>query len=244
MNPRVLRWLSIADVTLLPLFILWFIWRLQFTARWTWVIFAVWLLASFAAHRDTPKTLGWRADNLWPATQQAIFVFGGMAAGLVVVGLILRAYWPMLPALFRWRRIENYFAFCLLQQVALNSLLHNRMMTLVRNDWARGMFHRRHLRRDSLAESGTRSRNVCRWNRNGLDVRPPTKHYPANDWAGNPGYARGLGVSDGMAPSFARRARVLRNATLAELYAPPWARNYSLRRACIGSMDAARRAGK
>jgi hypothetical protein len=140
MNPRVLRWLSIADVTLLPLFILWFIWRLQFTARWTWVIFAVWLLASFAAHRDTPKTLGWRADNLWPATRQAIFVFGGMAAGLVVIGLVLRAYWPMLPALFRWRRIESYFAFCLLQQVALNSLLHNRMMTLVRNDWVAACF--------------------------------------------------------------------------------------------------------
>jgi hypothetical protein len=140
MNQRLLRWLSIADVTLLPLFILWFIWRLQFTARWTWVIFAVWLLASFAAHRDTPKTLGWRADNLWPATRQAIFVFGGMAAGLVVAGLFLRAYWPMLPALFRWRRMESYLAFCLLQQVALNSLLHNRMMTLVRNDWAAASF--------------------------------------------------------------------------------------------------------
>ena len=140
MNQRLLRWLSIADVTLLPLFILWFIWRLQFTARWTWVIFAVWLLASFAAHRDTPKTLGSRADNLWPATRQAIFVFSAMATGVVVVGLILRAYWPMLPALFRWRRIESYFAFCLLQQLALNSLLHNRMMTLVRNDWAAACF--------------------------------------------------------------------------------------------------------
>ncbi len=39
MNVRTLRYFTIADVTLLPAFILWFIWQLQFTARWTWVVF-------------------------------------------------------------------------------------------------------------------------------------------------------------------------------------------------------------
>jgi len=136
MNQRALRWLAIADVVLLPSLILWFIWQLQFTARWTWVFFAIWLMASFLLHRDTPKTLGWRADNLWPATQQAAVVFGLMAAGLTVIGIAIRSDWRWVAALWGWRRLEGYFAFCLLQQVALNSLLHNRMMTLVRNKWA------------------------------------------------------------------------------------------------------------
>lgn len=84
---RILRWLTLADVVLLPTFVLWFIWRLQFTARWTWMIFVAWLIASFALHRDTPKTLGWRSDNLWPATKQAAAAFGVMIAALVAIGL-------------------------------------------------------------------------------------------------------------------------------------------------------------
>lgn len=131
MNSRFVRWASIADVTLLPLFILWFIWQLQFTARWTWMIFVVWLIASFAVHRDTPKTLGWRADNLWPATRQAMVVFGVLIIGLVALGYQLGAAREFPAYLFAWRRFEGYFAFCLLQQVALNSLFHNRMLALV-----------------------------------------------------------------------------------------------------------------
>jgi len=133
MNPPLKRWLSLADVTLLPAFILWFIWQLQFTARWTWVIFAVWLVASFLLHRDTPKTLGWRADNIWPATEQALAVFGLMVAGLVIVGFLLGASRHLPPISISL--LGGYFAFCVLQQVALNSLLHNRMLSLVQNEW-------------------------------------------------------------------------------------------------------------
>ena len=135
MSARLKVWLSLADVILFPAFILWFIWKLQFTARWTWIFFALWLAVSFLSHRDTPKTLGCSADNLAPATKQAVIVFGVMAAALVVIGLSLGA--PKHPVLgqFSWRRVEAYFAFCVLQQVALNSLLHNRMMSLIRNEW-------------------------------------------------------------------------------------------------------------
>jgi hypothetical protein len=136
MNQRVLRWFSLADVILLPAFILWFIWRLQFTARWTWIIFAVWILASFLLHRDTPKTLGWRADNLWPATNQSLVVFGAMIAGLAISGIALGVPRHVPPNLASWHRLESYGAFCLLQQVVLNSLLQNRMMSLVQKNWA------------------------------------------------------------------------------------------------------------
>jgi hypothetical protein len=135
MNPRTSRWLTLADVTLFPLFILCFIWKLQFTARWTWVIFILWLVASFLIHRDTPKTLGWRADNLWPATKQAVNVFGVLAFALVVAGLRIGATPHFPPNLIFLHRLWTYFAFCLLQQVALNSLLHNRMLSLVHNEW-------------------------------------------------------------------------------------------------------------
>jgi hypothetical protein len=129
------RWLSLADVVLLPAFIMWFIWQLQFTARGTWVIFVVWLVASFLLHHDTAKTLGWRADNLWPATKQALDVFGPMAAGLVIIGFLLGAPRHLAPNSISLRGLGGYVAFCLLQQVVLNSLLHNRMLSLVRNEW-------------------------------------------------------------------------------------------------------------
>ena len=129
------RWSSIADVTLLPVFILSFIWRLQFTARWTWTIFIVWLIVSFSVHRDTPKTLGWRADNLGAASKQAAIVFATMAAGLVIIGFALGQPIQLPPNLISWRRLWTYFAFCLLQQVALNSLVHNRLLSLIRNEW-------------------------------------------------------------------------------------------------------------
>lgn len=140
MNSRALRWLSLADVTLLPVFILWFIWQLQFTARWTWIFFVVWLVASFLLHRDTPKTVGWRADNLGPATRQAAVVFGAMAVTLVAIGFALHMHPRRLLHLYEWHRAGSYFAFCLLQQVALLSLVHNRMLALVSRPWLAAVF--------------------------------------------------------------------------------------------------------
>jgi hypothetical protein len=97
-------------------------------------MFVVWLVVSFLLHRDTAKTLGWRGDNIWPATKQALPVFGLMAAGLVIIGFLLGASWHLPPNSISWRRLGGYVAFCVLQQVALNSLLHNRMLSLVHNE--------------------------------------------------------------------------------------------------------------
>src|SRR5512137_2305723 len=128
MNARLLKWLTLADVTLLPAFVLLFIWRLQFYARWTWIIILVWVIASFLLHRDTPKTLGWRADNLWPATKQSLIVLGGMGLGLIFIGSVLGAPRQLPEHLLHWSRLEGYLAFCVMQQVALNSLFQNRML--------------------------------------------------------------------------------------------------------------------
>ncbi|MGB7082669.1 MAG: hypothetical protein WBD54_13635, partial [Candidatus Acidiferrales bacterium] len=84
-----LRILSLIDVIGIPIYVLLFIWRLEFSARYAWIIFPVWITASFLLHRDTPKTLGWRADNLWPATKWALAALAIMAGLLIVTGLAL-----------------------------------------------------------------------------------------------------------------------------------------------------------
>ena len=135
MTARVQSALALVDVAGLPIFILAFIWRLQFTTNWVWVGFVVWMLASFAIHRDTPKTLGWRADNLWPATRRAAAAFAILASALIVTGVVLRAPWQVPEHLIKLNRLWSYFAFCVLQQVALNSLLMNRMSFLISRRW-------------------------------------------------------------------------------------------------------------
>ncbi len=112
-------------------FIAWYIWRLQFTHPNSWVVFPLWLVVSFLVHHDTPKTLGWRADNLRPAARQAAVVFGICIAALASAGLYLGAV-HRLPAHFLdSHRFLGYFAFCLLQQIALNSYLMDRFLYAV-----------------------------------------------------------------------------------------------------------------
>jgi len=116
-------------------FVAMYIWRLQFTHVNSWVIFPVWLLVSFVAHRETPKTLGWRADNFWLATRQAFIVLGACMIGVTLVGLALGALHRLPAHLIDSRRFFGYFAFCLLQQIALNSYLMNRFLSAVERPW-------------------------------------------------------------------------------------------------------------
>ena len=109
-------------------FVALYMWRLQLSRPESWLVFPIWLILSFALHRDTPKTLGWRADNLWPATRRAVPIFVVFVLGLLLVGAALGAF-HRLPAHFiDPRRLVGYFAFCVLQQVALQSLTMNRLL--------------------------------------------------------------------------------------------------------------------
>jgi membrane protease YdiL (CAAX protease family) len=118
------------DVTALPLLTIWVIWREPPQTSRMWLIIPAWLLASFLIQRDTPKTLGWRADNFLPGLKRAIFVLGPMALALIVAGVAMGMKAPPWAALAP-KHYWNYFAFCLLQQVGLNSLLTNRLLPLV-----------------------------------------------------------------------------------------------------------------
>src|SRR5215510_7727607 len=105
-----------------------YMWRLQASELETWLIFPVWIILSFALHRDTPSTLGWRADNLWPATRRAAPIFLLFVAGLIGAGAALGAFHRTPTHFLDSRRLIGYFAFCVLQQVALQSMTMNRLL--------------------------------------------------------------------------------------------------------------------
>jgi Type II CAAX prenyl endopeptidase Rce1-like len=112
-----------------------YIWRWQAASPQSWWVLAAWMLVSVLVRGDTPKTLGWRADNLWAATRTAVpfFVIGSLA--VCAAGLFLGMLQRLPAHLIEPRRFTGYLAFCLLQQVALNSLLTNRLLDYFEKAW-------------------------------------------------------------------------------------------------------------
>ena len=123
---------ALAEALACSAFILLYIWRLQSAAFNSWIVFPAWLILSFLLNRDTPKTLGWRADNLWPATRNALLPFASLIAAICVSGLFLGAFHRPPTPLLQPRRFVGYFAFCLLQEVGLQSFLTNRLLTALK----------------------------------------------------------------------------------------------------------------
>lgn len=112
-----------------------YIWKLQAAVPASWWLFVAWLSASMVLRRDTPETLGWRLDNLWAATKRAGWFFSGAALGICGIGLFLGMP-DRLPAhLTEPKRLFGYMAFCLLQQVGLNSFVTNRLLSVFGKPW-------------------------------------------------------------------------------------------------------------
>jgi Type II CAAX prenyl endopeptidase Rce1-like len=114
-------------------FVALYMWRWQGASPKTWVVFPVWLLLSFLLHRDTPKTIGWRGDNLKPAARRAAPVFLIFSVAIVIAGVALGALHRTPAHFLAPKRFVGYFAFCLLQQVALQSLTTNRLLSGLRS---------------------------------------------------------------------------------------------------------------
>src|SRR5947199_6806602 len=134
-DTRFIRFENFIEPIAFVAFVALYIWRLQFTHVNAGVIFPVWLVASFVAHRRTPKALGWRADNLWPATRQALIVLGACMLGVALAGLAFGALHRLPAHLIDPHRFFGYFSFCLLQQIALNSYLMNRFLSAIERPW-------------------------------------------------------------------------------------------------------------
>jgi hypothetical protein len=121
------KWSCFVEALAFAGFVGTYIWKLQSAAPWTWWVLLVWLVVSFVARRDTPKTMGWRADNLWPATKRAVWFFGVSSLLICFAGLFFGMLHRLPVHLIEPRRFGGYLAFCLLQQVGLNSLVTNRL---------------------------------------------------------------------------------------------------------------------
>ena len=128
MKPSTLRSITLVEVLVFGGFVAWYIWQLQAVYFFAWLVFPVWLLASFVVHGDTPQTMGWRADNLWSATKRFALVFAPGIAGLFLAGILLGALHRPTHHLLVPKHFFGYMAFCLLQQVGLNSYLTNRLL--------------------------------------------------------------------------------------------------------------------
>src|SRR5213080_4439685 len=111
------RSLILIEAFVFSAYVGWFIWRLQTSIRPSWLVFPVWMLASFLIHSDTPKTLGCRADNLWVASKQSSLVFVPCRDALCAVGGALGAADQPTHQLLVPIRFGGYSAVCLLQQV-------------------------------------------------------------------------------------------------------------------------------
>lgn len=122
------RWSCFIEGLAFSGFVSWYIWKLQAAAPWTWSMMVIWLVVSFLARRDTPTTIGWRVDNLGSATRQALWFFSVCSLLICIAGLFLGMLHRLPAHLIEPRRFGGYLTFCLLQQVALNSFLTNRML--------------------------------------------------------------------------------------------------------------------
>jgi len=112
-----------------------YIWKWQMVSPRSWWIVAAAMVLSGVVRRDTPKTLGWRADNLWAATRRAVPFFAVAVVAVCCAGLFLGMLQRLPAHLIEPRRFAGYLAFCLLQQVALNSFLTNRLLGYFEKPW-------------------------------------------------------------------------------------------------------------
>lgn len=132
MNWNTERWSCLVEAVAFGAFVGWYIWQLQMEAPWTWGVILVWLVVSFLVRGDRPKTIGWRADNLWRATKRAVWFFAPSSLLICFAGLFLGMLHRLPEHLIEPHRFAGYFAFCLLQQVGLNSLVMNRLLRAFR----------------------------------------------------------------------------------------------------------------
>src|SRR5689334_21202579 len=70
-------------------YVAWYIWQLQPAFRYSWLVFPLWLAISFALHKDSPRSLGWRADNLWSTTKRSAIIFLPCIFAICLVGILL-----------------------------------------------------------------------------------------------------------------------------------------------------------
>src|SRR5258707_14319664 len=223
MESCTLRFLNLFEALAFSALVGWYIWRLQASYFFAWLVFPVWMIVSIVLHGDTPKTIGWRADNLGSATIRSAVFFAPCLAGLCLAVVLLGALHRPVHHLFVPKRFLGYMTFCLLQQVGLNSYLTNRLLGPTGSP-ARLAAGRHNFCRASLAESRAGSAHLYRRSRDGLALCARTQHHSARHWARSFGHSGLVGVSGCVASRDARGAWFLNvpSAIRPETYRFKW----------------------
>ncbi len=196
------RCVALPEALAFSVFVMGYIWRLQSSALNWWLVFPAWLMLSFAFHRDPPKTLGWRADNLWPALRQAFVPFAVFIAAISITGLFLGALQRLPSHLIQPHRFIGYFAFCVLQEVGLQSFLMNRLLAAFGRPFSAAL--------DALAQSRACAAHLY-WGRDVvLALRPSKKHHSPGHRSGDSGLVCLVGLPSSLESCHARWSRLLR----------------------------------
>lgn len=127
------RSLNLVEALAFSAFVAIYIWLLRARHKYFWIVFLIWLVSSFLLHKDTPKTLGWRADNLWLAGKQAAAFFVPCILALCIIGTLLGGLHRSSEHLLVPQKFFGYMSFCLVQQVGLNSCVTNRLLAATDN---------------------------------------------------------------------------------------------------------------
>lgn len=77
---------------------------------------------------DSLATLGWRLDNFWAAARNFAYFFVPAIVAVIVAGLFLGMQYRPPAHVVEPRRFFGYFLFCMIQQIALNSMVTNRLV--------------------------------------------------------------------------------------------------------------------
>lgn len=131
MNQNASRSRPLVEALAFTAYVGWYIWQLQASLWWSWIVFPIWLVASFLLHRDTSDSLGWRADNLWSTARRSAIVLLPCVIGISLVGFIFGGSHRSIVHLLVPKHFFGYMAFCLMQQVGLNSFVANRLLSAI-----------------------------------------------------------------------------------------------------------------
>lgn len=103
-----------------------YIWWLRYVAGWLWMPILAFVLLSHGVHRETPRSLGFRADNFGDAVRRFAAFIALLALAMLGCGLIFRTIRPM-PLDRAFWSLAIYIPWGVFQQYLLNGYFLNRL---------------------------------------------------------------------------------------------------------------------
>lgn len=124
-----MRILAAGEVLIVFAGVVAYIWRLQFTFPDFAVILLAFIIATFFVHRDRLQNLGLGSQGMAAGIRNLALPTLIIAGALILIGIPLRFF-----TIDRLVGLEKYFAFCLLQEFALQSFFGNRLLQALKSE--------------------------------------------------------------------------------------------------------------